>query len=509
MIYLVEVVAATDSAGTTNTLRFCSEAYVTKPSDTPANTYYEPRVKTPADITRNLFASGTTSGASRVGYGIVELANVDGGLDYMANYSYDNRALTIKIGNPGDAYSTFTTILAGTMEQVEFTFNTVTILARDKLAILDLPLQKTEFAGTNSLPSGLEGVGDIKGQKKPFCYGKVYNVQPPCVNTSRLIFQVNDAVISDVTAVYDKGAGLTKGSAYSSIADMEANAPSAGNYRVCSTSSGSYFRLGSTPAGLITCDVTQGASSSNRTAAQIIKAMAIKGGVSSGDINASDVTTLDTANNAEVGIWVYGEDSGLTCIDQISQSVGAWYGYDATGQFRMGRFEAASGSADIEINEDNILTIESIRPTDTDRGIPAYKVILTYLKNYTVQTADLASGVTEARKSVLKYPSAAGYSTDATVQTQYLLATEITRDTLLVDATAAGTEATRLLNLYKVKRTMYQVSIALDVTETLPDLNDVANLTLDRFGLDSGTLFRIIGISSSYAKNRATLTLWG
>jgi hypothetical protein len=509
MIYLVEVTAATDSAGTTTTLRFCSEAYVTKPTDTPANTYYEPRIKTPADITRNLFASGTTSGASRVGYGIVELANVDGGLDYMANYSYDNRALTIKIGNPEDAYSTFTTILAGTMEQVEFTFNTVTILARDKLAILDLPLQKTEFAGTNSLPSGLEGVGDIKGQKKPFCYGKVYNVQPPCVNTSRLIYQVNDAVISDVTAVYDKGAGLTKGSAYSSIADMEANAPSAGNYRVCSTSSGSYFRLGSTPAGLITCDVTQGASSSNRTAAQIIKAMAIKGGVSSGDINASDVTALDTANNAEVGIWVYGEDSGLTCIDQISESVGAWYGYDATGQFRMGRFAAASGAADIEINDDNIISIEAIRPSDTDRGIPAYKILLGYLKNYTVQTADVASSVTDARKSVLQYPTANTVATDATVQTQYLLATEIHRDTLLVDATAAGTEATRLLNLYKVKRTMYQISIALDVTETLPDLNGVANLTLNRFGLDSGTLFRIIGISSSYAKNRATLTLWG
>jgi len=509
MIYLVEIVAATNSAGSTTTLRFCTENYVTKPTDFPANTYYEPRIKTPADITRNMFASGTTSGASRVGYGVVELSNVDGGLDYMSNYSYDNRALTIKVGNPTDAYSAFTTILSGTMEQVEFTFSTVTVLARDKLAVLDLPLQKTEFAGTNSLPSGLEGVADLKGQKKPFCYGKVYNVQPPSVNTSRLIYQVNDAAISDVTAVYDRGVGLTKGTAYSNVSDMETNAPAAGYYRVLSTSTGSYFRLGATPTGLITCDVTQGAASSNRTAAQIIKLMAIKGGVSSGDINASDVTALDTANSAEVGIWVFGEESGLTCIDQISQSVGAWYGYDATGQFRMGRFAAASGAADLEINDDNIISIETIRPSDTDRGLPAYKVILNYLKNYTVQDTDVATSVTEARKSVLKYPSAATTATDATVQTQYLLASEIVRDTLMIDGTAAGTEATRLLNLYKVKRTMYQVAIALDVTATLPDLNDVANLTLNRFGLDSGTLFRIIGISSSYAKNRATLTLWG
>lgn len=509
MIYLVEVTAGIDSSGTTSVLRFASEGYVTKPTDTPANTYYDPRVKTPAEITRNLFSNGTTSGASRIGYGVVELANVDGGLDYMLPYGYGGRALTIKIGNAGDDYSTFTTILAGTMEQVEFTFQTVTILARDKLAVLELPLQKTEFAGTNSLPSGLEGTTDLKGQKKPICYGKAYNVQPPCVNTSRLIFQVNDSAISDVTAVYDKGAGLTKGSAYTNVSDMETNAPSAGNYRVLSTSTGSYFRLGSSPVGLISCDITQGATSGTRTAAQVLKLMAIKGGVDSGDINASDVTALDTANSAEVGIWIYGDEPALNAMSAIADSIGAWYGYDATGQFRMGRFEAASGTADIEINDDNIISIEATRPTDTDRGVPAYKVILTYLRNYTVQTSDLASGVTAARRSVLQFPNAAGYSEDATIKNQFLLAAEINRDTLLVDSTAAGTEATRILNLYKVRRRMYQIQIALDVSEHLPDLNDVANLTLDRFGLDSGTLFRIIGISSSYAKNRATLTLWG
>lgn len=509
MIYLVEIVAAIDSSGTTTTLRYSTEAYTTKPSDSPANTYYDPRVKTPAEITRNMFSSGTTSGASRIGYGVVELTNIDGALDGITNYGFGGRALTVKIGNLGDAYSAFTTILAGTMEQVEFTFNTITILARDKLEVLDLPLQKTEFAGTNSLPSGLEGTTDLKGAKKPVCYGKVYNVSPPCVNTSRLIFQVNDGAISDVTAVYDRASSLTKGAAYTNQTDMETNAPTAGQYRVLSTSTGSYFRLGSSPAGLITADVTQGAASSNRTAAQILKLLAIKGGVDSGDINASDVTALDTANSAEVGVWVFGDDTALSVMDQIAQSVGAYYGYNQTGEFRMARFTVASGAADIEISRDNILTIETIRPTDTDRGVPAFKVILSYLKNYTVQTGDIASGVTDARRNIIKYPNAAGYSEDATIKNQYLLAAEIDRTTLLVDATAAGTEATRLLNLYKIRRRMYQISIALDVTETLPDLNGVANITLNRFGLDSGGLFRIVGISSSYANNRATLTVWG
>ena len=175
----------------------------------------------------------------------------------------------------------------------------------------------------------------------------------------------------------------------------------------------------------------------------------------------------------------------------------------------MGRLSTASGTADIEISRANIIDIEIIRPSDSDKGIPAYKVTLEYSKNYTVQTNDLATSVTDARRNVLKESTLTTVAQDATIKTQYEYAAELVRPTLLVDATAASTEATRVLNLYKVKRKMYQVRIALDVNDALPDLNGVANLTINRFGHDSGTLFRIIGISSSYAKNRATLTLWG
>jgi hypothetical protein len=63
--------------------------------------------------------------------------------------------------------------------------------------------------------------------------------------------------------------------------------------------------------------------------------------------------------------------------------------------------------------------------------------------------------------------------------------------------------------LYKTSRDLYTVTIALDLTSTLPDLNNIVNITMNRFGLNSGKLFKIIGIESDYSKNRATLTLWG
>lgn len=511
MIYLVEITAATDSAGTTTVLRYSSTGYTTKPSDSPANTHYDARVITPAIITRNLFSNGTTSGESRVGYGVVELTNTDGGLDAILPYSFDGRSLVIKTGNDGDDYSAFTTILSGTMEQVEFTFSKVTILARDKLAVLDRPLQTTLYTGTNLLVhpwTGVEGiVGDIKNQPKPLLYGQVINITPVLVNNVLLVYQVNDGAIASIDGVYEGGHAVTFHADFATNALLQAATIPSGQYGTCIAEG--YFRLGSNPTYEITCDATQGATSANRTTAQIIKALAIKGGISSGDIVAADVTALDTANSCIIGAWINGLDSTISIIDQVAHSIGAYYGFDAIGQFRMGQFLAPTGTADFVINDSNILSIEHNRTSDTDRGIPAWRMVLRYKKNYTVQTVDLDNSITIDRLNALSQDYLVQTAEDSSIKTKYLLASELQRDSLIISQTQAATEATRLLNLYKVARDLYQVRVALDLTETLPDLNGVAQITLNRFGLDSGKLFRIIGIESDYASNRATLTLWG
>jgi hypothetical protein len=341
MIYIVEITAAIDAAGTTTVLRYASKAYTTKPTDTPANTFYDDRITNPASISRSLYSNGTTSGASRVNYGAVELSNVDGGLDYILPYSFDGRSLVIKIGNDGDAYSSFVTILAGTMEQVEFTFSKVTILARDKLAIVDMPLQTTLYAGNNALPDGVEGVADIAKSPKPLLYGQVFNIAPVMVNSSKLTYQINDGAIQSVSNVYDKGIALTAGADYANVTTLHAALPASGTFITCLALG--YIRLGAVPTGLLTCDATQGAASSNRTVAQVLKAMALKAGIASGDINSSDVTALDTANNSVIGIWIDGADSAMVTMDKVSQSIGAYFGFDAMGVLRMGLFTAPSG----------------------------------------------------------------------------------------------------------------------------------------------------------------------
>lgn len=486
-------------AGYTLDLNFCGDAHAA----------YEPRIKNPATLRRDCFAAGRTAGQSRVGYGALELVNNDGGLDDLAGYGLDGRALTLILGTatPGAA-PTWTTVMTGTVEQPEVSWDRILLRLRDRLAELDKPACPNTYAGSNSLPNGLEGVaGDLKGTRKPRLYGTVYNIAPPCVNTSRLIYQVSEQAINTVSAAYDRGAALTKGADYTSQNDMETNAPAAGNFRVWPA--GGCIRLGSTPAGMITCDAVQGAAAGNRTAAQILKQLALDAGIASGDISSADVTALDTANSAEVGIWL-ADETVLQAMDAIAGSVGAWYGFDRLGDLRMARLEAPGGTPAATLTESDVVKIERVASNDEGRGVPAWRYTLGYQRYYSVQDSDLAGSVTDARRAELRKQERTAEATDSAIKTAHLLASELTGSTLLIDATAAQTEATRRLNLYKAERAMYSVRAGLDATTLAAiDLGCVVRLQVDRFGMSAGKDFRVIGFTADYRLSILDLTLWG
>jgi hypothetical protein len=192
-IYLAELVVYDPSTMGTTTLRYATgNGFITGASETPASTWYDGRLQQPGAIKRDLFASGTTQGRSRVGYGDLVLLNGDGALDSLLTYGWSGRAVTIRRGTVGAAYpGGFATIFAGTAEQCEVSGDTLVVKLRDRQLDLAVPLQPTKYAGSNVLPDGLEGVaGDLAGKPKPFGMGKVQNVPAVCVNTAKLIYQV-------------------------------------------------------------------------------------------------------------------------------------------------------------------------------------------------------------------------------------------------------------------------------------------------------------------------------
>jgi len=504
---LVELTAAIDAAGTLQTFYVSTDRFVTAPTDTPANTAFEPSLTDPGSIGISAFGDGRTGGGTKLEVGEIVLANANGQYDAWINYGFDGRAVTIRTGTTGAYPGAFSTILTGTVEAVEATRKQVVIRLRDKQFIFAVPVLTTKYAGTNSLPNGLEGTAtDIKGQAKPRTLGKVFNIQPAFINTSKLTFQVSDGAVSDIVAVYDRGASITKGADYANSTLLQAAAPGAGTYITCFAEG--LFRLGTSPAGEITVDVTQGANAAARTVAQILKQLALDAGVASGSISAADVTALDTANSAVVGLYVSGDTTFQQAMDQIAASVGAFYGFDGAGVLRMGRLAAPSGTAVTTLEDFHILNIE--RRVLRDVSIPIWSATVNHTRLGVAQPNDLAGAVTAATRAYLASEYRAEVATDAAIKTQFLLAPDMTVDTLLTSASDAATEAARLLALFKVRRDALDVTVRSDVVASNAlKLMDVITVKSARFGLSAGKDFRVLGIRTELSKSRAVLTVWG
>jgi len=493
----VELSAAIDAAGTVKTLYFATNGFATQSTDTPANTFFDPRLQDPATIGIHVFSDGKTGGKSALETGELILANNDGVLDYILDYSVDGRDITIRQGTDGAAYPTaYITIFNGTMEAIEADFKKIIIRLRDKSYLLDAPLSTNKYLGNNALPAGLEGTqNDLKTTRKPIIYGDVFNYSILQVNTSRMIYQCSDGAVLDVPAVYDLGVSLTKGANYISQADMEANAPALGEYRAWI--GGGYVRLGSKPAGLVTADITQ----TIKTTASIMEQIAHHAGIT--NISAADVSSLNAANNSSVGLVVQSQ-TALEALDTIASSIGAYFYFDKTGMFRMGQLTAPSVTAQSSFYEYEILSIE--RRPSKDINIPAFSVSIDYANNETVQT-NAAGSVSTSRVAWLSKKSRSVQSVDAAIKNQYLLARDVKFTTRLISQTSANNEAVRRLNLYKTKRDVYDVKIPSSLSNN--SLMDAILIFSNRFNLASGKNFRLIGQSLNAKDKTMMMTLWG
>lgn len=204
------------NSGSTSVLRYATRPYAT-PATHPTipNLLIPDGVLQPLLFRREMFGSDRTRGDMEIGHGEIVLDNSDGALDFLrAGYAFDGRKVELYRIDPDNLATSDTVMWRGVAEDFTLDFATLTLAVRDFTYLFDRPLQQTKFAGTNSLPSGLEGTtSDIGGHPKPKWFGTVYNVEPPCVNTTRLIYQVHDVALTTgfSLTVYDKRSALSAG----------------------------------------------------------------------------------------------------------------------------------------------------------------------------------------------------------------------------------------------------------------------------------------------------------
>jgi len=299
---------------------------------------------------------------------------------------------------------------------------------------------------------------------------------------------------------------------YGSEADLlaDALAPPAGSFNVFLE--GGFFRLGSTPVGLVTADVTEGATDADRTAAQIYIRVGEKIGLDEQvDYNDQDILKLDADRPDIIGIWTgLGPIFASIIFDAIAQSIGGWWGIGADGKFRIQEvFDPRLQPALLEFTEDDMtVDLNQVLVEDPGRGIPNFKSILRYARNY-APTDDLAFGVSESRRSELAQQWRTVEAVDTTVLNAHLLAREQIYETLLTEEADAQAQADSFQQLRGVKRRPYSFGVAFSRENELLDLGVFIKITHPRFGLSEGKNFIIISEDKDPRSNEINLIAWG
>jgi hypothetical protein len=468
---------------------FSSNGFISAAADTPPHRHYDGRIKDDVHVIRRILDQDEGFGGLVRVFAEVALTNADGGLDLLqSEYALDGRGCRLLIGHPSAAKSTFDTVFTGYVVTAPVNSKELRVSMSDAGARLELPVNRNAYAGTGTL----EGGNDLKGKPKPKCWGSVQNVPAPLVNGTLLIFQAHDGSLSGVPAVYDRGIALTPGADYATQDDLINIAPSAGQYRVYKA--GGYFRLGSTPSGLVTADVlgdNSGSGYINKTADIVSRVLVDQAAFDSAtEFNTATFTQLNVDAPAEVGVWTGVEVLSIGAVlNRLLVGVGAYGGFNRSGLFTVAVIKAPDGTSVKSFTREHIYNLER-EPLPGAVEPVVWRARVAWQHNYAVQN-DLASGATAARRAFASQQVRLAERSDVTVRSKRTLAREYgPTGNLYAQQADADTEAVRLMALWSVPRGMYRLELPPEALSV--DLADAIDVTHPRFGFTDGVQARVL-----------------
>ena len=161
--YLVILKPYDVSGASELTLYYSGEGFVTEPTDTPANTIFEPRLVEPISFSRSMFASERLGGFSVPGFGELVLTNADGFLDAWSGYGWDGRSVEVRVGESGADFQYYFTIFQGEAKSITFDDLFIRVILRDRQADFNVDFPSALYAGSG----GNEGSSNLANQPKP------------------------------------------------------------------------------------------------------------------------------------------------------------------------------------------------------------------------------------------------------------------------------------------------------------------------------------------------------
>lgn len=462
-IVLIEAVASV--AGVETTRYMATGGYVTAPTDTPANTVYQPIVSTGIQFTEQLSLTNDAS----LSAGDIEIGNVAGVRDSWLSDVWANRPVQAWIGDPRWPRADFRMIFNGIIGDVAPKGrDKIALKLRDKLQRLNTPVTETKLGGATPNKDALI----------PLLFGEAHNITPLLIDPATLGYQVHGGPVEGIFEVRDNGIPVTA--------------------TVHNTTG--KFELAASPAGAITVSA-QGdklAGTYSNTIAQLVQRLVTGYGKSSdrfttADLDTANLAAFDSAHAQPVGIPLTDRTNVLTACQALASSVGAQIIMSRLGLLRLIQIALPAVGTPVEIRPQHMMELD-LAPVERTSVVASVKI--GFCKNWTVQPG-LQTAIPAQHKDLYADEWLTTTQTDTAVQAAYRLDAEpVQQDTMLLCRTDADTEAARRLDLFKVPRTIYQVQCTAEML-TL-ELGQAVTVYNYRFGMSDGVLGMVVSLTPDW-----------
>jgi hypothetical protein len=236
--------------------------------------------------------------------------------------------------------------------------------------------------------------------------------------------------------------------------------------------------------------------------ASIIQVICQKYGTSPLTTSEIDLSSFNSFNTkAPAGIYLTSNTNTIQVCQELADSIGAQFTCSRSGAVKLVRLEEPQSST-TTITDEYILD----RSLRLEEKLPVKGAIkLAYCKNWTVQN-QLLTGIPEAHKMLLGMEYLYKVVQDTPTLITYNLSGEpTTKNTLLVSNTPESyvtTEATRILNLWKVPRFIYRMDLPSKYLNL--DIGQMVVITHGRFGL-TGVSAQIVSVQTSWDTGKITI----
>lgn len=508
-VVLVEVIDVGLEGGGNASFYFSSLPYIS------STTNYDPVIIGGVSFNESIQLDGQAS----VGFGDIEIENINGERDQWLNNYWNKRNINIYIGDVRWNRPDFYQIFGGLVESINMRDrNVINLILVDKLQRLNEPLQTRTLKDVyGATPVAGTTLDNNKDKQAPIVLGEVFNIEgiPYQDAPATLRYIVNDGPVYDILEVRDNGVpvGFTKNNA-------------AGTFDLTQSS---YGQITCTVQGLSIDPAWQGvapvvttaiSSSGAHQPLSLVKFLITQLGDANSrfdwttEVDNSTYTAIGTLSTGygynhfdiRTGIYCTGGENKLDVVQKLLGSVRVHLIVAADGKLKFVKFRLPSNDSPIGLTVISDSDFEFATSNISEITTPVAQVRLGYNRNYTVQDANLAGSIPDAHKALYKdeYLIQEAF-VNLAVQNPYKLSTQLTQmeETTLIERNAQNDEASTRLNIWGVPRKLISLTCYAHLMPI--ELGEHVHIKTNRFGLANGKNGIVVNIDRSWLTGRVTI----